>query len=660
MTLASRAFGTFLKLPAALNRQITVQPDVAVTAPDGASLLTDLYLAQSGRTAQPLPTILIRSPYGRGNPYGLAARLFAERGYHAVVQSARGTFGSGGEIDTEREAGDGRATADWIIEQPWSNGELGAFGGSYLSFTQLALASTRPPQLKAMALGVWGADRRAGYYPGGSFALDRALNWTYGVSRQERSRLALLRPGRGLEPALDHLPLLDADVLAAGHPVGFYRDWLEHDEPGDPYWTPTDFRPMLPTLGIPITMIAGWYDLFLPLMLADYQALRAAGQPVRLQIGAWRHASPVMFRHSLQDALDWFAVHLRHQPLDQDQDQDQVEGPPPIDVEVMGGPGWRQVPDWPPAASTERWHLQPGHALSPAPPVASEPDLYRYDPAEPTPSVGGTSTGPDSGPRTTANSKPGPTCSTFSTEPLGAPVEIIGPVQAELYVTSSLAHTDFFARLCDVDPKGRSTNVTDGILRLTEDAWPSGPVLVDLWPTAHQFQPGHRIRLQVSSGAHPRFARNPGTGERLATATSLKVAEQTVYHDPDTPRRSCCPWSARPPTRRPPIRGPDQDVAGSATRARNSGSPVEVSVTSSRYGRSKVTGWRPAWRRSGSCRPRSPRWPPCPSRPPAGWPRVRPGRCSTPAATARLKSAAGVNATPMPSPASRPFRWPGC
>jgi hypothetical protein len=539
MTLASRAFGTFLKLPAALNRQITVQPDVAVTAPDGATLLTDLYLAQTSHRgqAEPLPTILIRSPYGRGNPYGLAARLFAERGYHAVVQSARGTFGSGGEIDTEREAGDGRATADWIIEQPWSNGELGAFGGSYLSFTQLALASTRPPQLKAMALGVWGADRRAGYYPGGSFALDRALNWTYGVSQQERSRLALLRPGRGLEPALDHLPLLDADVLAAGHPVGFYRDWLEHDEPGDPYWTPTDFRPMLPTLGIPITMIAGWYDLFLPLMLADYQALRAAGQPVRLQIGAWRHASPVMFRHSLQDALDWFAVHLRHQPPDQhhDQDQDQVEGPPPIDVEVMGGPGWHQVPDWPPAASTERWHLQPGHALSPASPVASEPDLYRYDPAEPTPSVGGTSTGPDSGPKDNRELEARPDVLTFSTEPLGAPVEIIGPVQAELYVTSSLAHTDFFARLCDVDPKGRSTNVTDGILRLTEDAWSSGPVLVDLWPTAYQFQPGHRIRLQVSSGAHPRFARNPGTGERLATATSLKVAEQTVYHDPDHP-----------------------------------------------------------------------------------------------------------------------------
>jgi putative CocE/NonD family hydrolase len=128
-------------------------------------------------------------------------------------------------------------------------------------------------------------------------------------------------------------------------------------------------------------------------------------------------------------------------------------------------------------------------------------------------------------------------------------VEITGPVRGELYVTSTLAHTDFFARLCDVDPKGRSVNVTDGLVRLTgpapgsepgqepgqEPGHEPGPVLVDLWPTAYRFAAGHRIRFQVSSGAHPRFARNPGTGEPLATATTLRVAEQTVYHDPDHP-----------------------------------------------------------------------------------------------------------------------------
>jgi hypothetical protein len=226
----------------------------------------------------------------------------------------------------------------------------------------------------------------------------------------------------------------------------------------------------------------------------------------------------------------------------------------------MGGGGWRQLPDWPPAASTQRWHLQPGRALSPAPPAPSEPDLYRYDPAEPTPAVGGTSTGPNSGPKDNRELEGRPDVLTFSTEPLDAALDVTGPVRAELYVTSSLAHTDFFARLCDVDAKGRSTNVTDGLIRLTA-ADQEGPVLIDLWPTAHRFQPGHRIRLQVSSGAHPRFARNPGTGQPLATATSLRVAEQTLYHDPDHPSAVLLPVAG--PATEPP--GPATEPAGQAT-----------------------------------------------------------------------------------------------
>src|SRR6266516_1411248 len=124
MALAGRAYAALVKAPPALTREVAVERDVVVRAPDGTGLLTDLYLA---RPRAPLPTILIRCPYGRRGPYGAAARLFAGRGYHAVVQSTRGTSGSGGEIDYDREAADGRA-ADWIAGQDWSNG---GYGGSY-------------------------------------------------------------------------------------------------------------------------------------------------------------------------------------------------------------------------------------------------------------------------------------------------------------------------------------------------------------------------------------------------------------------------------------------------------------------------------------------------------------------------------------------------
>jgi uncharacterized protein len=524
VTDSSRAFAAVAG--PAVTREVTVDRDIPVRAPDGTDLLTDVYLA---RARNPLPVVLIRTPYGRRAPYDAIARLFAERGYHAVLQSTRGTFGSGGQLDFDREAADGRAAADWIIEQPWSNGEIGGFGGSYLALTQLALASTRPPQLKAMALGIWAAERRALSYPGGAFSLDR-LSWAFAIETQERPLAFVrtpLRVRRGLTQAFAHLPLLDADVVAVGHPIGYYRDLVEHDQPGDPYWTPTDFRPLLRDVNIPVTMISGWYDMSLASMLADYQALRESGQTARLRVGAWHHSSEDLLRYSFRDALDWFGAHL-------------LGGPAPswssVRIETMGGGGWHDLEQWPPAASTERWHLQPHGGLSTSAPAEGEPSRYTYDPADPTPAVGGSSSNAAyAGPKDNRELEQRPDVLTYTTEPLRSVLEVTGPVTAELFVSSSRPHTDFFARLCDVDPAGQSVNISDGLIRLTSASPEPQRIRVDLWPTAHQFRPGHRIRLQVSSGAHPRYARNPGTGEPLATAATLRAAQQAVRHDPAHP-----------------------------------------------------------------------------------------------------------------------------
>lgn len=526
VTVASRLQAATQKIGPAVTRDIDVRRDVAVRAPDGTVLLTDVYLAKPGR---PLPVILIRSPYGREG-YGTTARLFAERGYHAVVQSTRGTFGSGGGIEFDAEAGDGRAAADWVTGQPWSDGTIGTFGGSYLSFTQLALASTRPPQLKAMAIGVWGAERRAYKYPGGAFALEQSLSWVHIIEHQERPRgfLRARQPDRtALEAAFGRLPLIEADTAAVGHPAGYYRDWVTRDEPGDPYWEPTDFRPLLKELGIPVTMIAGWYDMFLPQMLADYRQLRDGGEDVRLRVGAWHHHSPGLYRHALADAFDWFGTHLLRRAPRADQ--------PPVRVEVMGGTGWRSLADWPPRdAAVQRWHLHGGGRLGTDAPAEKTPGRYTYDPAAPTPAVGGASI-LSRGPLDNRALEQRPDVLTYTSEPLAGPLVISGSVTARLFAGSSRPHTDFFARLCDVDPSGRSVNITDGIRRLTTATEDPQCVTVDLWPTAHQFRPGHRIRLQVSSGAHPRYARNPGSGEPLATAVTLHTARQAVYHDPAHP-----------------------------------------------------------------------------------------------------------------------------
>ena len=535
MTIATRVLARLAGLRPAVSGDPAVEPAVRVPAPDGIELLTDLYLPRQGG---PLPTILLRCPYGRGGPWALAARVFGERGYNAVLQSCRGTSGSGGEIDLAAEAADGRATADWIIQQGWSNGELGTFGPSYLSFVQWALASTRPPQLKAMAIQIMAADRRRSLYPGGSFALDTALTWSASMANQEATLLARLRGvtarRQAMERAFGHLPLLEADRIAAGMEFPPFRAWLEHEQPGDPYWEPLDYSRIIPGLGVPVSMVGGWYDYYLPYMLDDHAALVSDGAPVELVIGPWAHSAGGGMLAGLRQGLDWFDRYLlahRDRPA-----------PAPVRVGMTGtNHDWRDLDVWPPASSGRRWYLRGGGGLAPEPPPVSEPDRYRFDPADPTPAVGGTTlSSRRSGSRDNRALEARADVLVFTSEALDADLDIIGPVTAELFVSSSRDDTDFFARLCDVERKGRSTNVCDALLRLqpgdpVRDPDGIARITIELWPAAHRFRKGHRIRLQVSSGAHPRFARNPGSGERLATATTLLAADQAVYHDPAHP-----------------------------------------------------------------------------------------------------------------------------
>ena len=125
----------------------------------------------------------------------------------------------------------------------------------------------------------------------------------------------------------------------------------------------------------------------------------------------------------------------------------------------------------------------------------------------------------------------------YSSHVLERDLEIVGPVVATVKVRGSRPYHDVFVRLCDVEPSGRSVNVCDGLARVTPDSHPSdgdgwAEVTVDLWPAAHRFRTGHRIRVQVSGGAHPRYARNPGTAEPLATAMDLRPVDVEVAHGP--------------------------------------------------------------------------------------------------------------------------------
>jgi putative CocE/NonD family hydrolase len=149
---------------------------------------------------------------------------------------------------------------------------------------------------------------------------------------------------------------------------------------------------------------------------------------------------------------------------------------------------------------------------------------FRYDPADPTPSIGGPLQSRTQGQHDNVRLEKRADVLTFTGEPLEEAVEVMGAVRAEFDADTTAASADLFARLCDVDPAGRSINVCDGLTRFTI----SGRVVVEMGPTAHRFRPGHRIRLLVAGGAHPRFLRNYGTGEPPGPATRMVATTTTV------------------------------------------------------------------------------------------------------------------------------------
>jgi hypothetical protein len=228
--------------------------------------------------------------------------------------------------------------------------------------------------------------------------------------------------------------------------------------------------------------------------------------------------------------LAWFDTYLRG--------EDGLLSHHPVMIEVQGeAGGWRDLDSWPPPADPKRWYLHTGGRLAPEIPGSpAPPDPYRYDPADPTPSMGGIGmlTG---GPVDNRKLETRSDVLVYTSDELTDPLVLIGEVEAELWVNSSLDHTDFFVRLCDVSPDGRSINVCDGLRRLDvssiqRSADKTFCVSVTMWPVGHRFGAGHRLRIQVSSGAHPVYARNLGTGEPAATATTMRAAEQAVYHEP--------------------------------------------------------------------------------------------------------------------------------
>jgi hypothetical protein len=246
-----------------------------------------------------------------------------------------------------------------------------------------------------------------------------------------------------------------------------------------------------------------------------------------LTLGPWTHLDPRALVVATQEGITWYDAHLKG-----DRSRLRIN---PVRLFVMGAEEWRDFDEYPPRSTAARYYL--GDPLCrKAPTIEDASDSYCYDPSDPTPAVGGTQFGLLGGPHDNRALEARPDVLVYTSDLLYEDLDVIGAVKLELYVKSSCVYTDFFGRVCDVHPNGKSVNICDGLFRIQPgkgEPQPDGSlrIEIDLWATAYRFLRGHRLRLLVSSGAHPRWSRNLGTGEPLPTATTMFVAMQTVYHD---------------------------------------------------------------------------------------------------------------------------------
>ncbi|MGP4053771.1 CocE/NonD family hydrolase [Mycobacterium sp. 4D054] len=517
----------------------TVHRAVRVPMRDGVELVADHYVPHTG---VPAGTLLVRGPYGRGYPFAaLFGSFYAARGYHVVFQSVRGTYGSGGQFDPfVNEVHDGADTAAWLRDQPWFTGTFATVGLSYLGFTQWALLSDPPPELRAAVITVGPTDVSGPRWGTGSFGLNDFLGWSDLVGRQEdpnrlRTLVRQARAQRRVTEASLGLPLGAASRALLGDGAPWFESWLDHPEIDDPFWSRLRLRRAPERAEVPVLLLTGWQDLFVEQTLEHYSLLAGRGVPAGLTVGPWTHghmmtkAAPIVLR----ETLDWLATHLGGAP---------PQRRSPVRIHLSGR-GWLDLPDWEPAMPALVLHPQPGGALAATAPHDGASATFVYNPADPTPTVGGRLLSPVGGYRDDTALARRADVVTFTGPPLAADLHLVGAPVLEVAHSCANPHNDLFARISQVDAQGRSRNVSDGYVASAPD---SGTVRIELDPTAWTFPAGSRIRLLIAGGSHPRFLRNLGTGEHAATATACATARHTVHLGADTHLR--LPAGPHPPS----------------------------------------------------------------------------------------------------------------
>lgn len=489
----------------------------AVPMRDGQVLPTDVYLPRIPQRCY--PAILIRTPNGRESITKLQARVVCSKGFALVVQDMRGSRpGLGEEMLFVRDQADGHDTIQWIAAQPWCTGYVATWGPSAMGFAQNLLAPGAPAALRAQHV-VMAFSNMYGQaaYQGGALRKEMVEAWLSDRYRGAEM-LALLRQHRTY----------------------------------DDFWAALNPESQAESVDTPAVFWGGWHDAFVEGTIRSFQTIHNQGGPrargqCRLILGPWSHhelrtlVDPRNAEYSPRaaDPLRFFRYWLEGVP-------NGVPCDAAVHYYVMGDPcdpaagtGWRTAQNWPPTTQSVRLYFHPDGRLQPHVARASASRTYQYDPRNPVPTLGGRNYALPAGPMDQRPVESRPDVLVFTSEELDEPLEVLGMVEAQLFVSSDVPDTDFTVKLTDVFPDGRSMLVTDGILRASlrqgfDREVPLEPgrvhsLRIEVGSTAYVFGRGHRVRVAVSSSNWPRFEANPNTGQPNREDPPPRVATNTLH-----------------------------------------------------------------------------------------------------------------------------------
>lgn len=534
-----------------------IRKNVDVVMSDGIHLATDLYLPKpKGKH----PTILVRDAYNKDNK-GFIGQFFASNGYAAVIQDVRGKFGSEGAFfPMAFEKQDGLATLDWIVQQPWSNGEIGYWGISYLAHCGMMLAPEDRPALKTVINIAGISDSYQTIYPDGSFNLLGTTAWLMMCDCQRQRSIRDI----DFTKLFSSVPLVK---LTENVPQYQGQSWntLTRHLTYDHFYQNLSMNHLYDKIKIPILHIAGWNDWIYPQVLQTYKGISKTNTRQKIIIGAWTHNQEInggtkfgdedfgpkseMGRDQLMTlSLKWFDHYLKGK-------QNRIPQMPRVKYFLMGKNTWMTSQQFPPASAKQQvWFLESrGEANSlrgegkltrtRSANIQNKLDKFVYDPQKPVPTVGGINSHlyrQYNGIYDQNSVEKRKDVLVYTSAPFEKEITIVGDILLKLYASSDAVDTDFTAKLVEVRPNGYARIIEDGLIKtrfrnaLTSPAkivrGKVYPFTLKLGTTAISIPKGNRIRLEISSSNFPKYPKNPNTGVDELNATHFIKATQKIYH----------------------------------------------------------------------------------------------------------------------------------